>query len=135
MKAYQTYMPKSCNFSPEVVKYVEAYRNAANHVVIILNKEHPTDILLNEILRLYNSQLIQLNEGIRDIAVTKNLSNACLNSLMLIRLAVVTTGEGLVEATLKTYNTKCPSIRRFVPMAKKRTYRPIDLVSNHLNFD
>lgn len=133
MKAYRKYMPKSCNFSVEVVKYVEAYKNAANHVIIILNKEHSTDSLFNEILRLYNSQLIQLNEGIREIAVTKNLSNACLNSLMLIRLAAVTTGEGLIEATLITYNGKCPSIRRIVPMARKRTHRPIDVVSNYLN--
>lgn len=133
MTAYQKYMPKSCNFSSEVVKYVEAYRNAANHVIIILNKKDSTDSLFNEILRLYNSQLIQLNEGMREIAVTKNLSNACLNSLMLIRLAAVTTGEGLIEATLIAYNGKCPAIRRLVPSAKKRTHRPIDLVSNYLN--
>lgn len=119
-------MPKECNFSSEVVKIVEAYRNVANYVVIFLNKDEPTDEQFNEVVAFYDSELIKLNEAIRKMAVTQNLTMVCYNSLMLIKQAVVATGEGLVTGTIITYNAKCPYTR----VHNTSTHRPIQFVSN-----
>lgn len=123
-------MPKACNFSSQVVKIVEAYRNAANYAVIFLNKADPIDERFNEVVKLYDSALIRFNEAIRNMAVTRKLTNVCYNSLMLIQRAITTTGEGLVAGTIITYNIKCPSNRG---VHSTSTYRPIEFVSNHLN--
>lgn len=121
-------MPKECNFSTDVVKIVEAYRNAANYVVIFLNKAHPIDEQFNEVVKQYDFELIKFNESIREMTVTQNLTNRCYNSLMMIQRAVITTGEGLVAGTIITYNSKCHN--RF---DSTTTHRPIQFVSNHLN--
>lgn len=115
--AYQKYMPKECNFSTELVKIVEAYRHAANHVVIFLNRANRTssiDSQLEEVSKNYFFGSLDLNAAIRKIAITKRLSNTCYNSIMLMQRAIYTTGEGLVAATLITYNGKCPSNRRIL---------------------
>lgn len=121
-------MPKNCNFSSEVVKIVEAYRNAANYVVIFLNKAETTEEQFNEVVSLYDSELIRLNKEIRKIAVTRYATNLCYNSLMLIQRAITTTGEGLVAGTIIAYNTKCSSIRE-----PTTTHRSIESISNYLN--
>lgn len=118
-------MPRECNFSAKVVKIVEAYRNAANYVVIFLNREGATDEQFTEVVKLYDSEVNKLNEAIRKMAATNRLTNVCYNSLMLMKQAVTVTGEGLVAGTIITYNTKCPSHEHIT-----FTHRPIEFVSN-----
>lgn len=124
-------MPKNCNFSSEVVKFVEDYRNAANYVVICLNKPDASDALFHEIVKIYNSKLLQLNEAIRKLAITKHLSNVCYKSLMLMQRAISTTGEGLVAATIIAYNRECDSNRHIY--SETNIQRPITFDSNDLN--
>lgn len=128
ISAYQRYMPKECNFSYDIVRIVEAYRNAANYVVIFLNKADPTDEQFNEVVKRYDFELIKLNEAIRKMTVTRKLTNGCYNTLMMIQRAVTTTGEGLVAGTIITYNSKCRNRGDFAT-----THRPIQFVSNYLN--
>lgn len=125
-------MPRNCDFSSEVVKIVEAYRHAANYVVIFLNRAESTNSQFNEVVKRYNSEQLKLNEAIRTIAVTKNLSDTCYDSLMLIRRAVATTGEGLVAATMITYNRKC-NLTKLEHTATTFSDRPISFDSNYLN--
>lgn len=127
--AYQRYMPKACNFSSQIVKIVEAYRNAANYAVIFLKKADPTDEQFSEVVKLYDLERIRFNEAIRSMAVTKNLTNICYNSLMLMQRAITSTGEGLVAGSIITYNIKCPYTR----VHTTSTHRPIEFVSNYLN--
>ncbi|XP_037046148.1 uncharacterized protein LOC119081372 isoform X2 [Bradysia coprophila] len=129
IRAYQTYMPRECNYSHEVVRIVEAYRNAANYVVIFLNKRGATDEQFNEVVELYDLALIQFNEAIRTLTVGRRLTRVCYNSLMLIKGAVTTTGEGLVTGTIATYNTKCASDR----IHNTLIHKPIQFISNYLN--
>ncbi len=122
-------MPKECNFSVEVVGIVEAYRNAANYVVIFLNKRESTDEQFNEVVELYNSALNHFREAIRNLTLTKRLTHDCYNSLMLMQRAITTTGEGLVTGTITTYNANCPTNRVYDAF----THRPFKFVSNYLN--
>ncbi|KAJ6643260.1 hypothetical protein Bhyg_08218 [Pseudolycoriella hygida] len=126
--AYQRHMPKSCSFSSEVVRIVEAYRNAANYVVIFLNKSDRTDEQFDEVVQLYNIQLNKFNEAIRKMIVTRNFSNLCYNALMLIQRAVTTTGEGLVAGTILTFTHQCSANRA----DRTSTHRSIEFVSNNL---
>lgn len=122
-------MPRECNYSHQVVQIVEAYRNAANYVVIFLKKSHPAHEQFLHILELYDSALNQFNESIRLLAVAKRWSTVCHNSLMQMQQVITTTGEGLVTGTIVTYNSNCPSTRR----QNSLTHEPIQFVSNYLN--
>lgn len=127
--AYQRYMPKECNYTAEVVQITEAYRNAANYVVIFLKKPDPADNEFNEVVELYDNEVRRFTAAIRQLHVTKRLTDVCYDALTMMEDALITTGDSLVTGTIMAYTSKCPTSR----IQNSLSHRPIDDVSNDLN--
>lgn len=107
---------------------MEAYRNAANYVVIFLNKSDATNEQFNGVVELYDLAIRQFYEDIRKLSLGKRLTRMCYSSLMMIKGAVTATGDGLVSSTITTYDANCSSDN----IRKPADHSPIQFVSNYL---